>query len=69
MHLLIGILRPLLPVKLCDVVDNILNATNNDLATCIGHVNDVVECGEHVLLEHVLVFVAQCLFLPLLLVK
>ena len=51
MDLLLGVLRPGGVVKLGDVIDNVLNAGNEDLALRICLVHHIVQCRKYLLLE------------------
>ena len=44
---------PRLVVKLGDVVDDVLDAANDNLTSLVRHVNHAVKCAKNVLLEHV----------------
>ena len=50
--LLLGVLRPGGVVKLGNVIDNVLNAGNEDLALGLSLVHYIVQCREDLLLEH-----------------
>ena len=68
-HLLVSVLRPLLPVELGDVVNDVLNAADNDLATLVGHMDDIVESGEDIIFQHLLVWLTYGVILSLLLIE
>ena len=55
MDLLVGILSPRLPVKLSDVVNDVLDAADDYLAARIGQVHHIIKGSEDVLLEHLLI--------------
>ena len=69
MDLLVRVLLPLLPVELGDVVDDVLDAANDDLAALVCHVDDVVERGEDIIFQHLLVFLTDSVILSLLLIE
>ena len=52
MDLLLGVLRPGGVVELGDVIDNVLNAGNEDLALSLSLVHHIVQCRKDLLLEH-----------------
>ena len=69
MDLLVRVLLPLLPVKLGDVVDDVLDAADDDLAALVCHVDDVVERGEDIIFQHLLVLLTDSVILSLLLIE
>ena len=69
MDLLVRVLLPLLPVKLGNVVDDVLDAADDDLAALVCHVDDVVERGEDIIFQHLLVFLTDSVILSLLLIE
>ena len=66
MNLLVGVRGPGGEVKLGDVVDDVLDAADDDLAARVSEVHDVVKSCENVLLEHLSVGCANRFILPLL---
>ena len=67
--LIVRVLLPLLPVKLGDVVDDILDAANDDFAALVCHVDDVVKRGEDIIFQHLLVLLTDRVILSLLLIE
>ena len=66
MDLLVRIWSPGSVVELGDVVDDVLDAADDDLARGVSEVHDVVKSCEDVLLEHLSVFGTNRRVLPLL---
>ena len=56
-------------LQLSYVVDDVLDAADDDLAALVCHVDDVVERGEDIIFQHLLVFLTDSVILSLLLIE
>ena len=64
--LLGGILGPAGEVELRDVVDDVLYATDNDLACRVSQMHNIIECAKNLRLQHLPIWLADSILTILL---